>query len=193
MLVLIQNILWPCLSLDPLAGENMPRGVHVVNQRAESNTRFLTTVPQGLCTRPPELQVTGHLCKSGSLHGVSGRDKQSIAEVWATAAGGEVWWTRVGARGLTQHTELQVPGISASDAGGLTAVQPSIRGLDSSEVDRALRSLAPQSHPILEPAQLGFWVALGHTVQVKGFSRQHLQDSRAGLHLRGDWQGSKDE
>lgn len=37
MLVLIWNILWPCLSLDPLAGEKLARVVYVVNQRAESH------------------------------------------------------------------------------------------------------------------------------------------------------------
>lgn len=91
-----------------------------------------------------------------------------------------------GTQGLTEHKELQLPGICASATGGLTAVQPSIRGLDSSKVDRALGSLAHQGHPILEPVQLRLGVALGHTVQVKGFSGQYLQDPRARLHLRGD-------
>ena len=45
-----------------------------------------------------------------------------------------------GTQGLTEHKELQLPGICASAIGGLTAVQPSIRGLDSSKVYRALGS-----------------------------------------------------
>lgn len=97
-----------------------------------------------------------------------------------------------GARGLTQHMELQLPGVGASAAGGLAAVQPSIRGLDSSEADGVGGSLTPQGHPILEPAQLRLRAALGHTVQIKGFSGQYLQDPRAGLHLRGNWQSSRD-
>lgn len=154
-------------------------------------------VPQGLCTRALGSQATGHLCKSGNLHGafedlLLRTGQAEYLRGVGCGAGGKVSWTRAGAWRLTQYTELQVPGISASAAGGFTAIQSSIRGLDSSKVDRALGSLTSQGHPILEPPQLGFWVALSHTVQIKGFSRQHLQDPRARLHLRRNWQGPKD-
>lgn len=65
-------------------------------------------------------------------------------------------------------------------------VQPSVRGLDSSKVNGAWGSLTHQDHPILEPVQLRLGVALGHTVQIKGFSSQYLQDPWARLHLRGN-------
>lgn len=94
--------------------------------------------------------------------------------------------THAGAQGLTQNTELQFPGVGASAAGGLAVVQPSIRGLDGSKLDRVLGTLTPQGHPVLEPVQLWFRVALSHTVQIQGFSSQYLQDPRAGLHLRGN-------
>lgn len=100
---------------------------------------------------------------------------------------------REGAQGLTQHVELQLPGVCASATGGLAVVQPSVRCLDSSKVDRAPGSLTRQGHAILEPVQLRFGVTLSHTVQIKGFSSQYLQDPRARLHLRGNWQGPRDE
>lgn len=78
------------------------------------------------------------------------------------------------AEGLTQHVELQLPSVCASTTGGLAVVQPSIRGLDSSKVDRALGSLTHQGDPVLEPGQLRLGVALCHTVQIKGFSSQYL-------------------
>jgi hypothetical protein len=88
---------------------------------------------------------------------------------------------------LTQHPELQLPGVHPSAVGGLTAVCPSVGGLNGFEVHRALWPPTLQGHPILGPAQLGLWVTCGCTVQIESFSCQHLQDPRARLYLRGDW------
>lgn len=86
---------------------------------------------------------------------------------------------------LTQHPELQLPDIHAGTVGGLAAVQPSVRGLDGGEMDRALGPPTLQGRPVLGPVQLGLRGALGHTVQVQNLSCQHLQDPRAWLYLRG--------
>lgn len=91
-----------------------------------------------------------------------------------------------GVQGLTQHPELQLPGVHPGVVGGLTAVHASIRGLDGCKVDGALGPPAMRGHPILGPGQPGLWGAFSHAVQVQSFSRQGLQNPRAWLHLWGD-------